>query len=106
MTRFASPRYLFLSLLLFAVSIDSLGFTNIFGVVHRKTEMEVEHMNELLEEEDSTEHLAWYPKRPSRSVKDVSISSVRKEEKKPGKTTPAYASKEEEILERLIELQD
>ena len=105
-----SPRYLFfISLLLLGVStttVHSLGFTNIWGVIHHKTELEAEHLNELLEEEDASEHLAWYPKRSRRAIQDVSINSVRKEEKKPKKITPSYASKDEEILERLIELQD
>ena len=70
-------------------------------------------MNELLEEESNNhpEHSAWYPKRSQsrRAVKDVSVSSsIRKEanEKMPRNTKPSYASSDEEILERLIELQD
>jgi hypothetical protein len=50
----------------------SLGFTNIFGVIHHKTDKEIQLMNDLLQEEDEINShqvqrlLAWFP--PPRSI--------------------------------------
>lgn len=76
-----SPRYLPIVLLLQLGAVSrthSLGFTNIFGVIHHKTDEEAKHINDLLEEEDtnnsSHEHLAWFPRGSMvRSIQDVMV---------------------------------
>jgi hypothetical protein len=116
MNQHRRPRYLFAAvfLLLGAVTkTHSLGFTNIFGVIHHKTDEEAKHMNDLLEEEDSHgEHFAWFPQGSMvRSVQDVSFESnriVRKKRRIARKktSTPLHPMNDVEFLEHLILLQD
>jgi hypothetical protein len=96
-----------LLLLLLAVSAHSMGFTNIFGHVHHKCDEVSERINEFLEEEESgPEHLAFFP-RGIRTVKEVSNTFPRKRNAPRNKRiTQSYESADEEMLERLIELQD
>ncbi|KAG7367968.1 hypothetical protein IV203_030711 [Nitzschia inconspicua] len=119
------PRYLFLVvpiLLLLVEAIPtthSLGFTNIFGVIHHKTDEEAKQMNDFLEQEDTNgEHYAWFPQGSSmlRSIQDVSDTDLmirrnRNTKNKKNKKKILAARRfppmdDDEFLELLLHLQD
>jgi hypothetical protein len=84
-----------------------LGYTNIFPIVHHKTDEITEHINQFLDDEEA-EHLAYFP-RGIRTVDVVSMTPSKKSIAKrsnQGTTASSYAISDEEMIERLVLMQD
>jgi len=112
MTSFSSLQCRLFVFLLLVVCVQSMGFTNIFDHVHHRVDEVSERMNGFLDDEEN-EHLAFFP-RGIRTVQDVSTNAANKrkrtvrksQQKHPHTTLPSYATEDEEIMERLVELQN
>jgi hypothetical protein len=105
----------YLSLLLWGMLLfhavpttHSLGFTNIFGVIHHKTDEEAKNLNDFLEEEDYSPqlHLAWFPRRSIQDVVTVVSSDSTSSKKKTPRSETSPTMADQEFIERLIQLQD
>ena len=103
-----------LSLILVALtlstSVSAMGFTNIFAHVHEKSDEEVGLLKQLMEDTHYTaQPLTIFPRRIGKiNAKHQSVSKKRRSQHKymaNMQVTQSYSSHDEELIERLVELQ-
>ena len=91
-------------------SVSGMGFTNIFGHVNGKTEEEASLVKHLAEDSWSSRRLATFPRLNSKS-KFQQVASKQGRHQHVGRPNIdglaiAFTSHDEEIIERLVELQE
>ena len=91
-------------------SVSAMGFTNIFAHVHEKSDEEVSLLKKLMEDYHySTKRLVIFPQRSSNTSRRQNMAQKRRSQHRYTNTlmvTPSFASHDEEIIERLVELQN
>lgn len=95
----------------FLASVSAMGFTNIFAHVHEKSEEEVSLLKQLMEDTHFTaKRLTIFPRRQARSGRQQTGTS--RQRRSQHKYMPdvgmakSFSSHDEEIIERLVELQN
>lgn len=99
-----------ITILSFMTSVSAMGFTNIFAHVHEKSDEEISLLKQLMEDSHySAKRLAIFPRRKS---KNTSFHTTAKQRRSQNRYTPnlevtqSFTSHDEEIIERLVELQN
>mmetsp|Transcript_7314 Transcript_7314/g.17838 ORF Transcript_7314/g.17838 Transcript_7314/m.17838 type:complete len:113 (-) Transcript_7314:446-784(-) len=91
-------------------SASAMGFTNIFAHVHEKSDEEVSLLKQLMEDSHYTaKRLVIFPQRRSNINRHQSAAQQRRSQHRYThslKVTQSFASHDEEIIERLVELQN
>mmetsp|Transcript_5331 Transcript_5331/g.11008 ORF Transcript_5331/g.11008 Transcript_5331/m.11008 type:complete len:108 (-) Transcript_5331:379-702(-) len=94
----------------FLASVSGMGFTNIFAHVHEKSDEEVSLLKQLMEDTHFTaKRLTIFPRRQNKNSRHRTPAKQRRSQHKYMPTmdvTQSFSSHDEEILERLIELQN
>jgi hypothetical protein len=90
-------------------SVSAMGFTNIFAHVHEKSDEEVSLLKQLMEDTNySAQRLVIFPRRSRKSSRHQSVAQQRRSQHRYSpnlEVTQSFASHDEEIIERLVELQ-
>jgi len=100
---------------------SAMGYSNIFAHVHEKMVEEVGLINQLLKskDDDSTPRTAFFPRSSSSNINNNNRNNNRNRRKESAKqrrshhdyvptmkTVQSFSSHDEEIIERLVELQN
>ena len=91
-------------------SASAMGFTNIFAHVHEKSDEEVSLLKQLMEDSHySAKRLMIFPQGSSNINRRQSVARQRRSQHRYThnlKVTQSFSSHDEEIIERLVELQN
>ena len=94
----------------FLVSVSAMGFTNIFAHVHEKSDEEVHLLKQLMEDTHFTaKRLTIFPRRQGKNNRHKTSAKQRRSQHRymPSMdVTQSFSSHDEEIIERLVELQN
>jgi hypothetical protein len=93
-------------------SVSALGFTNIFAYVHNKSDEEVGLLKELMEDSEFTAKRLFLSPRRNRDGGKRRTTATAKQRRTQHKYMPnmevtqSFFSSDEELIERLVELQN
>jgi hypothetical protein len=94
-------------------SVSAMGFTNIFAHVHEKSDEEVHLLKQLMEDSHySAKRLTIFPHRNNRNANSNRHQTTAKQRRSQHRYVPSmdvaqsFSSHDEEIIERLVELQN
>ena len=89
-------------------SVSAMGFTNIFAHVHEKSDEEVGLLKQLMEDSHySTKRLFIHSRRSGNGYRTAAKQRRSQHKYMPNmKVTQSFSSHDEEIIERLVELQN